>query len=79
MDAEWEDKVRARAYAIWERRGWPEGEAERHWAQAEEELRAEQDGPRDQEECPPRPARPKPRPPLRRTGSTQAQPPTHRI
>jgi hypothetical protein len=41
MDAEWEDKVRARAYAIWERRGRPEGEAERHWAQAEEELRAE--------------------------------------
>ena len=65
MEAEWEDKVRARAYAIWERGGWPEGEAERHWAQAEEELRAEQDGPTSQEEYPPRPARRRPRPPER--------------
>jgi hypothetical protein len=30
MDAEWDDKVRARAYAIWEREGRPEGGAERH-------------------------------------------------
>jgi hypothetical protein len=35
MDAEWEDKVRARAYAVWEREGQAEGGAERHWAQAE--------------------------------------------
>jgi hypothetical protein len=44
MDAEWDDKVRARAYAIWEREGRPEGGAERHWAQAAEELRAEERG-----------------------------------
>jgi hypothetical protein len=44
MDAEWEDKVRARAYAVWEREGQSEGGAERHWAQAEEELRAEGQG-----------------------------------
>src|SRR4051812_16337691 len=41
MDKGWQDKVRARAHAIWEREGQPEGGAERHWAQAEEELRAE--------------------------------------
>jgi hypothetical protein len=38
-----EDEVRDRAHAIWEREGRPEGSAERHWAQAEEELRAEQE------------------------------------
>ncbi len=42
MDAGWEDKVRARAYAIWESEGQPEGGAEWHWAKAEEELRAEE-------------------------------------
>jgi Protein of unknown function (DUF2934) len=44
MEAEREDEVRARAHAIWEREGRPEGGAERHWAQAEEGLRAEGDG-----------------------------------
>jgi Protein of unknown function (DUF2934) len=43
MEAGWE-KVRARAHATWEREGRPEGGAERHWGQAEEELRAEGDG-----------------------------------
>jgi hypothetical protein len=42
MDTDWLSKVRARAYAIWERLGRPEGAAERHWAEAEEELRAEE-------------------------------------
>ena len=44
MEAEREDEVRARAHALWEREGRPEGGAERHWAQAEAELRAEGDG-----------------------------------
>ena len=44
MDKEREDRVRARAHAIWEREGQPEGGAERHWAQAEEELRADEQG-----------------------------------
>jgi hypothetical protein len=44
MNAESEDRVRARAYALWEREGQPEGGAERHWAQAEEEERAEAKG-----------------------------------
>jgi hypothetical protein len=37
MNTEAEDRVRARAYALWEREGQPEGGAERHWTQAEEE------------------------------------------
>ncbi len=41
MNTDWQEKVRARAHAIWERLGRPEGTGERHWAQAEEELRAE--------------------------------------
>jgi hypothetical protein len=44
MNAESEDRVRARAYALWEREGQPEGGAERHWTQAEEEERAEAQG-----------------------------------
>jgi hypothetical protein len=44
MDTDWEDRVRARAYAIWEREGQLEGGAERHWTQAEEEERAEARG-----------------------------------
>jgi hypothetical protein len=43
-DDEWQQKVRERAYAIWEREGRPEGGAEQHWAQAVEELRAEEQG-----------------------------------
>ena len=42
MDAGWEDKVRERAYALWEEEEQPEGGAERHWAKVEEELRAEE-------------------------------------
>ena len=41
---DWSDRVRERAHAIWEREGRPEGAAERHWAEAEEELRAEERG-----------------------------------
>jgi Protein of unknown function (DUF2934) len=41
MDMKWENQVRLRAYAIWEREGRPEEGAERHWTRAEEELRAE--------------------------------------
>ena len=44
MNTESEDRVRARAYALWEREGQPEGGAERHWTQAEEEERAEARG-----------------------------------
>jgi hypothetical protein len=40
-DEAWEQRVRERAYAIWEREGRPEGGAERHWTMAEMELKAE--------------------------------------
>ena len=40
-DRTWEQKVRERAHAIWEREGRPDCAAERHWAMAETELRAE--------------------------------------
>jgi hypothetical protein len=42
--SEYAARIRERAYAIWEREGRPEGGAERHWTQAEEELRAEERG-----------------------------------
>lgn len=43
MDADWEQKVRERAHAVWEREGRPENVSERHWLKAEEELRAEEE------------------------------------
>lgn len=33
-----EDQLRARAYAIWEREGCPEGMAEAHWELAIKEM-----------------------------------------
>jgi hypothetical protein len=42
--AEYVARVSERAHAIWEREGRPEGGAEHHWAQAEEEIRAEEQG-----------------------------------
>ncbi|GAA3086813.1 hypothetical protein GCM10010520_36600 [Rhizobium viscosum] len=37
-----EDRVRERAYAIWEKEGRPEGEDLRHWSDAEAELRGDE-------------------------------------
>jgi rubrerythrin len=37
-----EERIRQRAYAIWESEGRPEGEERRHWEKAEREL-AERD------------------------------------
>jgi hypothetical protein len=42
MDEAWQHRVRERAYAIWERGGRPDGQAEQHWFWAEAELRTEQ-------------------------------------
>lgn len=39
MDDGVEDRIRARAHAIWEAQGHPEGLAERHWEQATAEIR----------------------------------------
>jgi hypothetical protein len=41
MDPAWEQKVRERAYAIWEWEGRPEDRAEEIWLRAEQELLAE--------------------------------------
>ena len=45
MDAAWQQRVRERAYAIWQREGSPDGSAEQFWLMAEEELLAEGQGP----------------------------------
>ena len=42
MDEARRRRLSERAHAIWEREGRPEGQSERHWATAEEELRAEE-------------------------------------
>ena len=36
-----EDRIRQRAYQIWERKGQPDGEHEQHWAEAIGELMGE--------------------------------------
>jgi hypothetical protein len=39
MDSAWrEQRIRERAYAIWESEGRPAGRAEAHWLQAEAEI-----------------------------------------
>ena len=39
-----EERIRERAYAIWEQQGRPEGGREEHWEQARREIEAEGDG-----------------------------------
>lgn len=39
-----EDRIRERAYEIWEREGRKYGDHERHWEEAEKELRKEESG-----------------------------------
>jgi hypothetical protein len=43
-----EQRVRERAYEIWQRTGRPEGEAVKHWLQAEAETPAEETGVQEQ-------------------------------
>ena len=54
MDEDWRQRVRERAYAIWQREGSPDGSAEQFWLMAEEELLAEGRGPAQKGEHPPR-------------------------
>jgi hypothetical protein len=42
MEADREDKIRARAYQLWEEEGRPEGSAEQHWFTAKESLAVEE-------------------------------------
>ena len=39
-----EDKIRKRAFAIWELEGQPEGQSHRHWRQAEAEIEGASEG-----------------------------------
>lgn len=41
MSPEQEDRIKQRAYEIWEREGRPEGRGEVHWHMAVQEIRAE--------------------------------------
>jgi DNA-binding response OmpR family regulator len=50
-----EQRVRERAHAIWEREGRPGGQEERHWAEAEAELRAGEGPGRARDRGPPGP------------------------
>jgi len=36
-----EDRIRERAFSLWQAEGAPEGAADRHWYQAEQELRGD--------------------------------------
>jgi DUF2934 family protein len=47
-----EDRIRERAYQIWQSEGQPSGQHERHWFQAEEELSQGQQSKATQERGP---------------------------
>jgi hypothetical protein len=44
VEADRQDRIRRRAYQIWEEEGWPEGRQVEHWTRAEREA-AESAGP----------------------------------
>lgn len=45
MQSWWhEERIRERAYVIWERAGRPEGKQVEHWLQAEAEIAGEEQG-----------------------------------
>src|SRR4051794_11646878 len=41
MATDQEERIRQRAYEIWEREGRPHGQGDAHWAMAVQEIRAE--------------------------------------
>jgi hypothetical protein len=41
MSPEQEDRIKQRAYEIWEREGCPDGRGDVHWSMAAQEIRAE--------------------------------------
>ncbi|MCO5066217.1 MAG: DUF2934 domain-containing protein [Rhizobiaceae bacterium] len=45
MSANRDERIRQRAHAIWDREGRPEGAAQRHWQQAEQEIAQEDSAP----------------------------------
>lgn len=58
--SERDERIRQRAYAIWEREGRPEGLKDRHWHQAAEEVASEEKaGSQGAEEAGSKPAKPR--------------------
>ena len=49
MNEEWQQKVRERAYHIWQRQGSPDGPPEQFWLMDEEELVDEGERPTSQQ------------------------------
>jgi hypothetical protein len=43
MDQQKEDRIRQRAYRLWEENGSPEGQADEYWRRAEAQIDAEGD------------------------------------
>jgi hypothetical protein len=56
-----EERIRARAYELWEADGRPEGCEERHWHEAEAQVRAEIEAEEAEEAVAAQPAKPKAR------------------
>jgi hypothetical protein len=56
-----EERIRARAYEIWQREGSPKGHENDHWLEAEQELDAENTGAGSalsHDDIPPQPKKP---------------------
>jgi hypothetical protein len=68
MDEAYRDRVRARAYAFWEREGRPDGRADAHWAMAEDELQREERRDRAADDPVDEAARNRSRPAIRQPG-----------
>jgi hypothetical protein len=64
--SDWQERIRQRAQAIWEREGRPEGRHEDHWREAEKEIGAEDSATATAQKKPavnnPRTAKPGPKP-----------------
>ena len=46
MDADRNDLIKQRAYAIWEQEGRPDGRHEEHWKRASQEMHGLEDAPK---------------------------------
>jgi hypothetical protein len=46
MEADRNDLIKQRAYAIWEKEGRPHGKHDEHWRQASDELHGLEDAPK---------------------------------
>ena len=68
MDEAYRGKVRARAYAIWEREGRPDGRADAYWNMAEDELQREERRDHPAYDRSTRPATNRSRPAIRQPG-----------